>query len=147
MKNKILAVVEFNKGEAFVLKKDLDLKYTRYDDIIIGTDGVFCDCYCYERPGPNWKAFGGRKFDITLVNGEIIHCNGQWWCGGTEKAEKIIGKKITPVTACSIDKLKRCYVFSGYSGIEPAIYKFRKKYKGKVYGYWEYDALLKSKKS
>ena len=148
--SKILAVVKFNDGEAFVLEKTPDLKYTKYDNkTIVGTDGCFLDCYYYERPikpiNPNWsgwQAFGGRKFDLELTDGTVEHCYGQWWSGVSEKAREVINDDIVSITACSIDKLKKCYVFNGYEGMKKGMEKLRSKYKGYVYPYWHYSKKI-----
>ena len=77
-KNKIIAVVKFNSKEAFVLRRRPLLKYNRYGNVIIGTDGLFFTCYYYSPPSERFQAFAGRKFDLTMEDGEVIHCNGQW---------------------------------------------------------------------
>jgi hypothetical protein len=57
MKNKIISVVKFNDGEAFVFKKKLKLIYHKYDNsLIIGTDGIIVHSYFYEKPvSERWK--------------------------------------------------------------------------------------------
>lgn len=149
---KIIAVVTFNQGEAFVLDTDPDFKYTKYgNDTIIGTDGVFYQFYKYERCYPNWEAFGGRKFDLPLTNGEVEHCYGQWWDGISKTAIDILGindtdKKVVSATAQDIEKLKKCYVFIGYRGLSDKIKELRKTYAGIVYNYWDYEKMIKGRK-
>jgi hypothetical protein len=46
---------------------------------LIGHDSGFFGFYVYERPGPTWKAFGGAKFDIPMVDGSVTKAVGQWW--------------------------------------------------------------------
>lgn len=149
MENKILAVVKFNDGEALVLEKEPELIYTKYDShTIVGTDGLFHVCYGYERPDERWKAFGGRKFELPLSDGTTEFCNGQWWASMTSRAVKELGitedNKAVSVTACSIDNLKRCYVFHGYTSTKQAYLDFRKTYDGPVYEYREYEKLIKN---
>ena len=149
--NKILAVVKFNDGEAYVLRDEVKLEYQKYNGIIIGTDGYFLKCY-YERPPippsnknwSGWQAFGGRRFDIHLIDGSIEHCYGQWWDGIGNNCMNIIGDEIVNIVAENIDNLKNCYVFRGYQGIKKNIEKLRKAYTGEIYDYWEYCKNLKA---
>lgn len=149
---KIIAVVTFNQGEAFVLDAPPDLKYTKYGtDTIIGTDGVFYEFYQYERCSPGWMAFAGRKFDLPLTNGEVEHCYGQWWSGISKKAIEVLGindtdKKVVSATAHDIEALKKCYVFIGYRGLSGQIEQLRKSYTGIVYNYWDYEKMVKGRK-
>ena len=137
MTNKIIAVIRFNQGEAFVMKKPIQYKYTKYNnDFIIGIDKPFVCCYYYERPIPpvnkywsGWQAFGGRKFDLPLTDGTIEHCWGQWWAGGKKKAEKILNTDLINITYENSKNLQKSYVFTGAMGIKNEIQKLRKKYK------------------
>ena len=145
MNNKIITVVKFNSGEAFVMENPIKLVYTKYGhDTIIGTDGYFISCYGYSREYD--KAFAGREFDLELTDGTIEHCNGQWWDSITSRAREIIDGNIIHVTANNIERLKKCYVFNGYCSIEEKINKLRSQYKGKIYDYWEYEKVLKNDK-
>ena len=143
---KILAVVRFNSGEAYVLDENPNLEYVKNGNTIVGTDGIFCNCYFFETPGPRWKAFAGREFDIQLKDGEIVKCNGQWWSGVTEKAVEILGEKPIHITAGFIDDLKKCYVFFGYTAIRSKIEELRKQYNGIVWDYWDYEATITNNK-
>lgn len=143
--SKILAVVKFNHGEAFVLDRKPDLKYMRRGSTIVGSDGVFLKCYYYDSPSPRWQAFGGREFDIKLVDGTVVKCYGQWWSGVTDIARDMAGDEIVHVTACNVDELRGCYVFVGYEGVKTEIEKLRAAYDGSVFGYWEYENILKGR--
>lgn len=149
MENKIIAVVKFNDGEALVLESEPKMVYTKYgNDTIIGTDGVFYNFYGYERSSSNWEAFSGRKFTITLENGDIVNCEGQWWDKITDTAIKVLGinntdNKVVYATASSIYELRKCFVFIGYKGLSSKITEFRKTYTGEVYEYWDYKKIIK----
>lgn len=151
MTNEIIAVVKFNDREALVLKEEPKLIYTKYGtDTIIGTDGVFYNFYGYEEPKGSWAAFAGRKFDLELDNGKVEKCYGQWWDSITKKAIEVLGinetdNKVIYATACSVENLKKCYVFHGYKGLSKKIEEFRNTYTGKVYDYMEYEKLLRQK--
>lgn len=141
---KILAVVKFNKGEAFVFDEIPDLVYTKYgNDTIIGKSGPLYTCYSYAQPSARFQAFGGSKFDITLSDGTIEHCSGQWWDGITKVAKKELNidgieRKLIRVTAEGIKALTNCYVYCGFYAVESEILEMRKKYDGKVYEYYEF---------
>ncbi|WP_342422921.1 hypothetical protein [Paenibacillus sp. FSL E2-0178] len=145
MINQIEAIVTFNDGFAYVLSNPVQFTYYKQGDLIIGLDDTctFVSCYYYSRPTMGFEAFGGREFDITLENGEVIHCNGQWWDGGYQKAEKFLGEELVRVTFEDIESLKKCYVFSGCTAIASSLSKLRETYDGEVQGYWAYEAKLK----
>lgn len=147
MKNKIIAVVKFNEGEAYVLNHAPVFKYKKQNNVIVGTDGVFASCYFNDPSSRNFEAFGGRKFDIELENGEVEHCHGQWWDGIKPEAIKMLGTyELVHVTYGTKDHLKKCYVFYGCTGIKNEIEKLRKQYHGKVYDYWEYEKIMRIEK-
>ncbi|UNY48724.1 hypothetical protein P9294_gp009 [Bacillus phage FADO] len=143
----LLALVKFNDNVALVMKEKIKLTYNRYNDAIIGRDetGVFFDCLYYERPIGKWKAFAGREFDIELENGEIVHCNGQWWSGLNDTAREIINQDLASVTAKDIESLKKCYVFNGFTGLKTEYQKLIDSYDGKIYGYREYEDIIKNR--
>lgn len=140
----LMALVKFNSGKAFVIKEAVELKYVRHGNILIGMDesGTFVDCMYHETPRGNMKAFAGREFDIHLENGEVIHCNGQWWAGGMQKASVIIGKELTLVTYSDMASLKKCYVFSGHYAVKEKLDALEATYNGEIYDYHEYEKEL-----
>lgn len=83
--------------------------FERRDNFLIGHDaGVFA-FYRYEKPGPTWKAFAGREFDIPMMDGSIIHASGQWWDTlPVEFAELTYSPGYN-----TVEGLQRCYVFFG----------------------------------
>lgn len=141
------AVVRFNQGVAFVLKQDVEFTYYKHGSLIIGLDPTctFVKCYYYERPTPGFQAFGGREFDIHLENGEVIHCNGQWWDGGYIKAAELLGEELVHATYNDVESLKNCYVFYGASAIKSRIEAMKNTFNGTVQGYWEYEAIIKGR--
>jgi len=140
---RILAKVKFNEGIALVLDRAPILEYTKVGRSLYGTDGLFYQCYQFERPAPGWKAFAGREFDITLKNGKVIHCNGQWWEGGYEKLEKLLDITLSLATYRSIDGLKNCFVFGGSCADATQYEAFVNSFEGPLYGYHEYEKMLK----
>lgn len=141
----LAALVKFNNSKAFVLKDKVKLRYTRHGNILIGIDdsGTFVDCLYYETPHGAFRAFAGREFDIPLENGEVIHCNGQWWQGGAEKAEEILGKNLVSATYGDMESLRKCYVYTGYCAIKEKLEELEATYNGKLYEYYEYEKVLK----
>ena len=107
---KVIAKVQFNNSVAIVVNKRPTLVYRRVGrNVIYGTDGLFYQCYKYEKPSKNWKAFAGRKFEITLEDGEIVKCKGQWWDAGHIIVEKALGVKFQPVTCSALSDLERAH--------------------------------------
>jgi hypothetical protein len=146
MKNypyKILAKVKFNSSIAIVIDSAPRLEYIKTDGIIYGTDGLFYNCYYYDSPGPNWKAFAGRKFDIHLKNGQVEHCYGQWWHGGHKKVGKMVGANLCHITYQTLDRLKSCYVFTGDSVDESKWSDFLSSFDVPLYEYWDYEKIIK----
>jgi len=143
-KIKIVGVVKFNKGEAFVLNHMPELEYTRYGSTIIGTDGTFHVCYVLQYTKYS-KAFGGREFDLTMKDGEVVHCKGQWWSSISNIFLELYPGTV-PVTYGTIEELKKCYVFTGFRATRSKIETLRAAYKGLVYGYDEYRKMLNERK-
>lgn len=142
---KIIAVVKFNNGEAFVLDKIPEPIHIKYgSDTIIGKRGCFYTCYGYEECSGGWEAFAGREFDLNLSDGTVEHCYGQWWDMVTGRAKKELeinneDKVLVNVTANDIDELTECYVYYGFRAIASEVVELRKQYTGKVYGCREYE--------
>lgn len=113
----IVARVKFNDSVAYVLDKKPELKYYRLGNgYIYGIDdaGIFITCYTYDTPSGRFYAFGGRKFDINLADGEVVKCYGQWWHGGFGSVAKHLGITLGHATIGTVEGLINCYVFSGY---------------------------------
>lgn len=75
---KLLYLVESGESKFLVFDEMPDKISTKYgDDTIIGRiGGIFYDFLA--KRNERREAFGGRKFDIVLDNGEIEKCEGQW---------------------------------------------------------------------
>jgi len=140
--NEVIALTRMNGGLAIVLKDKVNFKYEKHGDIIIGLDDTetFVDCLYYERPIGRFKAFGGREFDINLINGEIIKCNGQWWHGGIKKVSEILNDELISVTMKDIESLEECYVYSGCYGIKRKVDEMINNYNGKIFDYYEFES-------
>lgn len=113
---KILAIVNTGKQVFYSLDENPEMIYEKHGSLLIGKDKseVFYDVLIYERCGPTWKAFEGREFDLPMADGSTTHCHGQYWSGGTSKAEELLGIKLDEIAAKSVSDLIRCYVYSGY---------------------------------
>jgi hypothetical protein len=74
---KLLYLVESGESKFLVFDEMPDKISTKYgDDTIIGRiGGIFYDFFA--KRNERREAFGGRKFDIVLDNGEIEKCEGQ----------------------------------------------------------------------
>lgn len=141
---KIEAIVMMNGHEAFVLSDTPRITFERHGKFLFGLDehGVFAGSYYYQKPSKSWEAFAGRKFDIPMTDGTIEKAYGQWWDGGGSEFSEAIGGKIISVTASTLDRLKKCYVFTSYRAALEEAEKLRATYTGKIYEYWEYNAEL-----
>ncbi|KAF6636555.1 hypothetical protein H6F38_04765 [Paenibacillus sp. EKM208P] len=140
---KIAALVRSGESKDIVLDEKPKMTYYRSGGMLIGMDDTctFLDLLYYQND-PHSKAFAGYEFDITLDTGEVVHCNGQWWHGGVEKAEKLIGEKIVHVGYKSVDELKKCYVFTGGFAIRDNLKELLQSYTGQVWEYWDYEKCL-----
>lgn len=104
-------VINEKSGQRFVVLNRLpDFKYVKKGNLLLAEDSGFYSCYYYGRPDKYSQAFAGRKFDIPMLDGSVIKASGQWWNG-----EHPIYKEIKAVRHgySTIDKLKRCFVFTG----------------------------------
>lgn len=95
---KLLYLVESGKSKFLVFDEMPDKISTKYgDDTIIGRiGGVFYDFLA--KRNERREAFGGRKFDIVLDNGEIEKCEGQWWDAVTDRAREELEKEGNPLS-------------------------------------------------
>ena len=141
---KIIAKVLMNGEHALVLDKIDDFVYKRLGkNIIYGTNGLGYICYKYETPNKYSKAFGGREFDLTMEDGEVVHCNGQWWDDGHKTLEKELGIKFSSVAYNTIEDLKKCYVYYGCLCDMDKIESIQDESNGCVFPYHDYDKVLK----
>lgn len=116
---KLLYLVESGKSKFLVFDEMPDKISTKYgDDTIIGRiGGIFYDFLA--KRNERREAFGGRKFDIVLDNGEIEKCEGQWWDVVTDRAREELEKEGNPfskmmlIGVSSVDRLSDCYVYYG----------------------------------
>lgn len=115
----------------YVFDKIEPLVYKQFDDLIIGSNGVLVSFLYYEK-SLYAQAFAGREFKIELENGEVVLCKGDWWDGfNTLKHSAIILKELNisgMQELCSVsceteESLRKCFVFSGYTGIRSQILK------------------------
>lgn len=131
---RIEAVVRMNDGEAYVLNRAPKPLYRREDNCLVGRDGPFVKLYYHETPRGRFKAFAGHEFDIPLEDGTSVRAHGQWWLGGYPGAvDAAWGTK---------SELLKCYVFYGGAWDPEVLAGMRDAYKGEVYPYWSYEALI-----
>lgn len=141
---KLLYLVESGKSKFLVFDEMPDKISTKYgDDTIIGRiGGIFYDFLA--KRNERREAFGGRKFDIVLDNGEIEKCEGQWWDAVTDRAREELEKEGNPLSkmvligVSSVDRLLDCYVYYGLWASESKIEEMIADYKGRIYEYYEF---------
>lgn len=141
---KAVAKVKFNDGYAYVLNRDIKFQYTKIDRFtIIGEDEGALSFFKYEPPSPNWKAFGGRKFELLLTDGTVEKCYGQWWDGWSDAARQLFDvNQICCFTFSTIEELRKCYVYTGVYALKDWLKKLDDAYKGEIYEYWEYQKVI-----
>ncbi|WP_312530357.1 hypothetical protein [Paracoccus sp. (in: a-proteobacteria)] len=132
----IEAVVRMNGGEAYVLNRAPSVKYIQEGNCLVGRDGPFVSLYQHDTPHGRFKAFAGAVFDIPLRDGGSIRASGQWWHSHPAGA-------IDAAWATNAGLLK-CYVFSVGAWDPEALAAMRSAYKGEVYPYWAYQALIEA---
>ena len=101
--------LEGYKQTFVVIDRPLHFLYERRNDCLVASDNGWYDCIVYERPTHNWRAFGGRRFDIPMKDGTIITATGEWWAG---RFQEYAPEEIVRVGVATIDQLNDCYVFS-----------------------------------
>jgi hypothetical protein len=140
----LLYLVKSGESKYLVFDEMPDKISTKYgDDTIIGRiGGVFYDFLA--KRNERREAFGGRKFDIVLDNGEIEKCEGQWWDAVTDRAREELGKEGNPLSemmligVSSVDRLLDCYVYYGLWASKSKIEEMIADYKGRIYEYYEF---------
>lgn len=128
---KILDIVKFNSGVAFVVDKMPVLTYEKmtapvsackgeyekfmfaWREFLIGSDesGVFYDVL-YHRKESGPKAFGGHVFSHPLKDGGTFTTDGWWWDGGSTVAARMLGIEMGRVTIQDRTSLEKCFVFN-----------------------------------
>ncbi|MGN4724209.1 hypothetical protein ACTFR8_24540 [Bacillus cereus group sp. MYBK15-3] len=143
----VVAMVIFNGEKAPVIAKRAEYTFRKYPGLIIGQDavGTFLKCYKYDRPTKYFKAFGGDEFDIHLEDGEVEHCYGQWWDGGSDQAADILGKDIIRAAYGVEKELENCYVFSSGYVVKEKFEELMASYTGKIYTSDEYKELMRER--
>lgn len=139
----VVMVVKFNQGEALILKEPIKLTYYKFgSDTIIATDGVFYNFY-----SRNWsnfgQAFAGRKFTLTMHDGEVVECTGQWWDARTEIARMLIDQPLISGTANDLASLQNCYVYIGHEADVEKWKELRATYTGPVYEHYDAEFIIK----
>jgi len=99
-------IILHNSQLFLIMEREPDFKYERKGNWLIAEDSGFYSFFCYGKPSRGSQAFGGRRFDIPLSNGEIIQADGQWWDGKPEGYDHVMS-----IGVATVAQLERCYVF------------------------------------
>lgn len=144
--HEILLIVKMNGGEAFILKEPIRLTYYKFEhDTIIGTDGIFYNFYMKDWAGWSTDAFGGRKFTLTMHDGEQVVCEGRWWDAISPTAKMLLeGQTLVHASANGVQQLQNCYVYYGYTADKDKLAELRSTYCGPVLEYYEGQFVIKS---
>ena len=131
---KIIAVVKFNKGEAYVFNRKPVFLFEKFGKELVAKDGPFEARYHYQEPTERWKAFAGREFSIPMLDGSKIEASGQWW--------HHVNTDLAHITYETVEGLLHCYVFTGCDAEPEAINILRAEYDGPVYPYYDYEKVI-----
>jgi hypothetical protein len=107
--SEIIDIISKNDTFYIVIDSPLDFKYERKGKYLIAEDSGFFRFYGYKRPVAEYKAFGGRKFGVSMKDGTVTEATGQWW---DTEPEDYCGLLYTCGVA-TLDELKERYVFRG----------------------------------
>jgi hypothetical protein len=151
---KIIDIVKFNSGHAYVFDEIPEKLYEKHGNLLIGIDDskTIVDCLHYQYPVGRKEygayAFGGREFDLPLKDGGSVHCWGQYWQGRSSECAKVLGFDICGLTASTKQALSKCYVFCGYYAnkgrLEELINQFMTENPSyQAWEYWDYGKHLK----
>ncbi len=168
---KILDMVKFNNGAAFVVDEMPALTYERmvapisackdeYEkfvfagrEFLIGTDenGVLYDVLYHKRESGS-KAFGGHEFSLQMKNGGVFKTDGWWWDGGVPVAARMLGIDLGRVTIESQSFLEKCFVFTrmyaDMKRFDERLYQPFLKERGevKLIDYGEYECEMRARR-
>lgn len=132
---KVIAVVQFNKGEALVLNRKVSFIYEQVGNDFIGTDGPFVNGLYYSRASGSFKAFAGSELTLKMHDGTEKKIKDHWWAGTkTGFIDAVVG---------DINSLKKCYVFGSASMRKEDYDELRSSYTGCVFPYWDYEKVIK----
>ena len=143
---KIVAKVEFNSRVAYVLNRAPVFRYQYLGEhIVYAQDGPFFRSFVYRRETSKgrFKAFGGRVFNLNMMDGSLLFCDGSWWDGGDGEVSRALGLNLVPSVVGSVEGLKKCYVFMGCSADEVALEKLADECGGPVYTYRDYEKIIR----
>lgn len=145
-KIKVVAKVHCNNDFAYVLNRMPSFTYTKLDwQTIIGEDEGMHEFYMYDRCTDRYKAFGGRKFQLHLADGNVEECHGQWWDGMNDTALKLFDRKdLCHFVYSTIEELKKCYVYTQCRAMIDWVKRLDSEYKGEIYDYWEFKKLIRN---
>ena len=152
MSHKIIAVVSDGKQDKLVLERIPSLVYRKKGRSIVGTDGVFIEALYHSEPVKGFEAFGGHEFELTMEDGEVVKCSGQWWSGVTkEMVEDGLIDKDRSIVQLGISTLEMFERYKGYLAVGTTAYadaleKLRQTYGGPVYTIKEFEDAARNGK-
>jgi hypothetical protein len=132
---KVVAVVQFNKGEALVLNRPVNFTYQKVGNDYIGSDGPLTRALYYSRASAAFRAFAGSELTLQMIDGSVQKIKDHWWSGvPSEHIDVVVG---------DVESLKKCYVFGSASIRGQDLQTLRESYTGCVYPYWDYEKVIK----
>ena len=132
---KVIAVVQFNSGEALVLNRPVNFIYEQVGKDFIGTDGPFTRGLYYSPASSAFRAFAGSELTLQMKDGSVKKIKDHWWSG--------IPSEYKNTTFGDVESLKKCYVFFSASIRDEDFKALRGTYTGCVYPYLDYEKVIK----
>lgn len=119
---KIIDIVKFNDGYAFVLDESPTMVYHeemvkdnytgRMKKMLVGkNDAGMMDFFTYGNELPYAKAFAGREFEILMGDGSKRTIKDVWWDGGSTSWGEAHGVKLVDFPHNTFERLVDCFVF------------------------------------
>lgn len=153
---KILEIVKFNNGFAYVVDEPEPLVYheeTVRDTILCrdrrmlvgeSPDGRM-DFLTFQHLGGHFKAFAGRELTLQMTDGSTRKVKDDWWSEGSTNWAIAHKTSVVGFTYNTLPRLADCYVFYGSSirqdRLDAMLAEFKEAHPN--YTPWAYDAYEK----
>lgn len=119
---KIIDIVKFNDGYAYVLNERPTMKYHeemvpsnltgKMQRMLVGqNEAGMMDFLTYGNELPYAKAFAGREFEILMEDGSKRKIKDVWWDSGSTSWMKKHNVELVDFTHNTFDELVNCFVF------------------------------------
>lgn len=146
---KILAKVEFNNEFAYVVDEPLDMKFVELENkSLVGFDKTktFYNVFSYGYYSGD-DAFGGREFELDMVDGSKKKIKGKWWDARDTFIENYFKENNIEIGYASVsskEELMSCFVFFGVRVDKDKFTELYSNYSGRIYDYHQLETSYKA---